>query len=243
MKEWITTSGYKIIQVLSGRSNVFLLTDGRSHILVDSGPGFMWNTLRRRLMKLHVVKIDLLFLTHSHFDHAANAGRIRDNFNAQIIIHRCEAAYLASGDNVVPVGTNAIAKFLTGLFAKRFMSVARYRPCVADHEFDTFFDLSFTGIKAYLMHTPGHTPGSSSLIADNEIALVGDTMFGVLSGSVFPPFAQDIRQMLQSWKRLLETGCGVFLPSHGSARERTLVERDLKRRMTENIIFTDNDNQ
>jgi flavorubredoxin len=36
MKTWQTKSGYKVIQVLAGRSNVFLLTNGEQNILVDT---------------------------------------------------------------------------------------------------------------------------------------------------------------------------------------------------------------
>gem|GEM_PF-3837033 len=42
MRNRTTSGGYKIIQVLSGRSNVFLLNNRQSNILVDTGPGFMW---------------------------------------------------------------------------------------------------------------------------------------------------------------------------------------------------------
>jgi len=81
------------------------------------------------------------------------------------------------------------------------------------------------GFNAYLTHTPGHTIGSMSLIVDNEIAIVGDTMFGVFNWSAFPPYAQDADLMLKSWKKLLETNCNEFLPSHGTANSRDLVQK------------------
>ena len=80
------------------------------------------------------------------------------------------------------------------------------------------------------MHTPGHTEGSISLIIDNEIALVGDTMFGAFPGTIFPPFANDESLMVNSWEKLLKTKCKVFIPSHGSANDRGLVEKDFKKR-------------
>jgi hydroxyacylglutathione hydrolase len=86
------------------------------------------------------------------------------------------------------------------------------------------------GFNATILHTPGHTPGSMSLIVDGEIALVGDCMFGVFKGSAFPPFALDTRQMIESWGKLLDTGCRLFLPSHGTSDSRELVERDYNKR-------------
>ena len=229
MRIWTTSAGNKIIQVLSGRSNVFLLTNGKSNILIDTSPGFFWKTLQKRLEKLRIDRIDLLVLTHSHFDHAANAYRIKEKYNAQVIIHRSEAEYLASGDNILPVGTNPVTRFLVRVFARQFISFAKYQSCESDITVDNTYDLSNLGFNAYLMHTPGHTRGSLSLIADNEVAIVGDTMFGIFRGSVFPPFASDQNQLLDSWRKLLDTGCKVFIPSHGTANKRSLVEKDLNR--------------
>jgi hydroxyacylglutathione hydrolase len=230
MKTWQTPSGHKIIRVLSGRSNVFLLTNSKSNILIDTSPGYRWKPLQKRLARLGIDHIDLLIITHSHFDHAANAARIKEKYKAQVIIHQSEAQYLAIGDNILPNGTNPFSKLLVRLFAKQFKSFARYQLCGCDITVDEIFDLSSYGFNAYLMHTPGHTQGSISLIIDNEIALVGDTMFGVFPWTVFPPFANDEGLMMKSWEKLLKTNCKVFIPSHGSANDRALVEKDFKKR-------------
>jgi hydroxyacylglutathione hydrolase len=70
------------------------------------------------------------------------------------------------------------------------------------------------------MNTPGHTTGSMSVIVDDEVALVGDTMFGVFKRSVFPPFADDVSEMIKSWGKLLNSNCKFFLPSHGREKSR-----------------------
>lgn len=230
MRYWVTPCGHKVTQVLSGRSNVFLLTNGRTNILIDTSPGFMWKTLQMKLERLRIEKLDLLILTHSHFDHAANAARIREKYKAQVVIHRSEAQYLAAGNNILPVGTNPFAEFITSLFAGKINSFARYQPCNHDIVVDETLDLSDSGFNAYLIHTPGHTQGSISIIVDNEIALVGDTMFGIFPWTAMPPFATDKRQLMKSWEKLLETLCKVFIPSHGASIKRSLVEKDLIKR-------------
>jgi glyoxylase-like metal-dependent hydrolase (beta-lactamase superfamily II) len=215
MKEWSTKSGYKIIRILSRRSNVFLLTDGKTNILVDTGPGIMWNTLKSRLSRIKVDEISLLILTHSHFDHAANACRIKKKYGCKIMIHSLEADYLLNGENIIPTGTNLFTGIIVRLLAKRIQGFVRYQPCTFDYAPDSSFDLSEFGFNAVLIHTPGHTEGSVSIIVDNEIALVGDTMFGIFGWTIYPPFAVDPGKMIQSWGILLRTNCSVFLPSHG----------------------------
>lgn len=230
MRIWSTSGGYKIIQVLSGRSNVFLLTNGESNILIDTSPELMWKALQRRLKRLGIENINLLILTHAHFDHSANAHKVRERYNAQVIIHQSEAKYVMTGENIPPRGTIAVIDYMVRTFSKPLASIARCQPCKVDYTFDSIYDLSGWGFNAFLMHTPGHTGGSSSVIVDNEIALVGDAMFGVFWWSIFPPFAADQNQMINSWHKLLGTECKIFIPSHGTANKRSLVEKDFNKR-------------
>jgi glyoxylase-like metal-dependent hydrolase (beta-lactamase superfamily II) len=231
LKTWKTKSGYKIIQLLSGRSNVFLLTNGGKNILIDTSPKYMWNKLQKRLAALNVNHLDYLILTHTHMDHAENSHRIKGKYNALVIVHKNEASYLTSGNNIIPQGTNFFTRILMNFLAKYLAPRIRYKPCKYDYLVDTKFDLNDFGFNAYIMHTPGHTSGSMSVIIDDEVAIVGDTMFGVFKGSVFPPFANDIKQMINSWGKLLETNCSVFIPSHGSANSRSLVQKDYNKRI------------
>ncbi|HNW69337.1 MAG TPA: MBL fold metallo-hydrolase [Bacteroidales bacterium] len=231
MKSWKTKSGNRILQVLSGRSNVFLLTNGAKNILIDTGPKFMGKTLEKRLTRLNVHQIDYLILTHSHFDHAGNARSIKEKFNARVIIHKDEASYLASGDFLIPQGTNFVTRTLVNLLSKHVAHKFKCEPCSNDLLTETKNNFKDDGFNAYIMHTPGHSSGSVSVIVDDEIALVGDAMFGVFKWSVFPPFAQEPDQMIQSWGRLLETKCSVFLPSHGTANSRQLVQKDYDKRI------------
>jgi hydroxyacylglutathione hydrolase len=239
MKSWDTKNGHKITQILSGRSNVFLLSNGEKNILIDTSPKYMWNLLERRLSRLKVDNIDCLILTHSHFDHAENSHSIKEKYNALVIVHRNEASYLTSGDNIIPQGTNIITRAIMNFVAKHIAPKIRYKPCQYDFLVDSKFDLCDFGFNAYIMHTPGHTSGSMSVIIDNEVAIVGDTMFGVFRGSVFPPYANDIKQMIDSWGKLLETNCSIFIPGHGTVNNRLLVQKDYEKRIRKFINEAD----
>jgi glyoxylase-like metal-dependent hydrolase (beta-lactamase superfamily II) len=230
MKSWKTKSGYNIIQILSGRSNVFLLTDGNKNILIDTSTIYMRNLLKKRLFKLNISKIDYLILTHSHSDHAGNSHWIKERFKSKVFIQKSESSYLTSGKNVLPKGTTWITRLLVNPLTKMLCSYVSYEPCQYDYLVDQVFDLNSFGFNAILLHTPGHTIGSLSVIVDKEVALVGDTMFGIFRGSVFPPYADDINQMINSWGILLETNCSIFIPSHGSANSRAAVQKEYEKR-------------
>ncbi len=229
-RSWTTKNGHRVIRILSGRSNVFLLTNGEKNILIDTSPQRLWNKLDKNLNCLNIKHIDYLILTHSHFDHAGNAHKIREKYNALVIIHRDEAHYLKTSGFVIPKGTNLLANAIVYLLANKLTPKPRYEPCQYDILIDTKYDLNDFGFNAYILHTPGHSPGSVSVIIDDEIAVVGDAMFGVFKWSVFPPFAQDTMQMIHSWGYLLETNCSIFLPSHGSSNSRVLVQKDYNRK-------------
>ena len=235
MRIWTTSSGYKIIKVLAGRSNVFLLSNKEKNILIDTSPKFMWSRLQNKLRQLQIDKIDYLILTHTHFDHAANSKKLKTKYGAKVIVHKSEAEFLINGNNVVLNGTNPVSKIIATLLLKLFISLAKYESCQPDILIESTFDLHDLGFNGYIMHTPGHTPGSMSVIIDDELALVGDTMFGVFWWTVYPPFASDTTKMINSWGNLLKTNSRVFIPSHGFSNPRSLVEKNFKKRSTAGI--------
>jgi glyoxylase-like metal-dependent hydrolase (beta-lactamase superfamily II) len=229
MKTWTTKSGYRVIRVLSHRSNVFLLAGGGRSLLIDTSTRGNWGRLDARLKALKISRVDYLILTHSHYDHADNARRLKDRYGASVVIHRAEARHLESGGMPVPGGTNFLARFLVSTFG-RFFSLRNVEACPCDILVDLKHDLSLLGLNAYILPTPGHSPGSMSVIVDDEIAIVGDAMFGVFGWSVLPPYVADLDQTIESWARLLDTGCQFFLPSHGSAKTRDQLQEDYAKR-------------
>jgi hydroxyacylglutathione hydrolase len=230
MNEWHTKSGYIVSCIMPGRSNVFLLSGNGRNILIDTSPSYKWIRLKKRLHKLKISNIDLLILTHTHFDHAGNTSKIKMEFGAVVIVNKEEAPYLQRGENSQVHGTVFITRFLVNTLAPIYLSKQNYEPCRPDILTDQRFDLLNYGYNAYIIHTPGHSAGSQSLIIDDEIALTGDAMFGVFPGSIFPPFADNEIELISSWGKLLYTNCSLFLPSHGTANSRELLKREYSKR-------------
>jgi hydroxyacylglutathione hydrolase len=227
MKNWTTKTGTKIFRILQGRCNCFLITKDNKYLLVDTGRANNWGTLCNNLETLGVsVNSSIhLVLTHCHFDHAENAASIKEKYKALTIVHSSESICLANGENPSIVGSTLFTKLLTNRFIQPIIhDHFRYKPALFDVLVEEKYDLDSIGISGYILHTPGHSPGSISIIVDDEIAIVGDAMFGIFRGSIFPPFALDTKLMVKSWKKLLDTGCATFLPAHGSERTRDVLK-------------------
>lgn len=233
MKTWNTKSGYQLIQILSGRSNVFLLTNGIKNILIDTSPARKWKKLNSNLKSLDINKLDFLILTHTHYDHVANSFNIKKCYNPQVVVQREEKLYISNGTNKFPRGTNPVTRFLINVIGDKISNKYNFTPCQPDILVDSILNLNEFGFNAYLMHTPGHSIGSISLIVDNEIAIVGDTMFGVFKTSIFPPFADNPKVMIDSWGKLLETNCSVFIPAHGFENNREKVKKNYEKRKSD----------
>ena len=233
--DWSAGEGLSVVRVIGSPSAAYLVTNGTSTMLVDTGPSTMRRRLQRALGALGVERIDWIALTHSHYDHAGNARWARERYGARVIVHRAEARSLADGvgdePGVRPVGSNLLTRFVTNTFAGRIARRLRFEPCAGDIIVEGAYDLSPLGLDARIIHTPGHSVGSMSVIVGSSLALAGDALFGVFPGAIFPPFASDVPALVRSWGVLLGTSCSVFLPAHGGARGRDLVEREYSRRL------------
>lgn len=224
-KRWDTLNCI-IYQILKGSSNVFLVCWRNKYILIDTGRKTSWNKLNRNIDRIVGENhLSCLILTHTHFDHAENTAIIKNNYKTKIIVHESEAEYLKQGNSPLPKGTNRVTGFLVDIFGKRQQSRFKYEPVTPDIMANEIHDLNLSGSNSYIIHTPGHTKGSISVIIDNEIALVGDAMFGVFKGSVFPPFGDDQDILIESWGKLLQTGCLIFLPGHGKEISREFLQK------------------
>ena len=74
------------------------------------------------------------------------------------------------------------------------------------------------GVDGQILHTPGHTDDSITLLMNDGSAFVGDLSMNILNlcGCDYRPiFADNMDTVFESWKKLIKKGAKVIYPSHG----------------------------
>ncbi|MEE9592314.1 MAG: MBL fold metallo-hydrolase [Thermoplasmata archaeon] len=211
--------------------NVYLL-QGDENVLVDAGPHHpdAWDHLQRRLRAngLEVGDIDLILITHGHVDHYGQAADIVDASGAEVWTHELDRdlirEFIAIVDNrneyyrdiLQATGFPEETLNLVGGFFDYLKTLGRETPVTR-----TFRDgdhIPAGGWNLEVLHTPGHSPGSSCLLRDKGL-FTGDTVlkhitpnaaFGGADGK-----SLGMGDYLDSLERLSHLDIDAVHPGHG----------------------------
>lgn len=169
----------------------------RKAFVVDASQGsapFIQKALQKQSLTL-----EKIFLTHSHWDHIADAKKISSLTNAPLLIHKLDAP------NLIHPGEDGLPLFFSieGTLPNDFLK-----------EGDTY---TVGELTIHVIHTPGHSPGGVSLyLPKEEVLFSGDTLFQGTMGRIdFPTSkAADMWASLQRLAKL-PPYTKVF-PGHGN---------------------------
>jgi glyoxylase-like metal-dependent hydrolase (beta-lactamase superfamily II) len=190
----------KVHSLWLGMSSAHLVETEGGMLLVDAGPPRSAGRVLGRMRALGRDDLRLIFVTHAHLDHYGSAAALRRATGAPIAIHRLDREAMARAETRLGSvrGRGRLGKAL--LPALEFL--ARPEPTVADLVLEDGDHLGEYGTDGIVIHTPGHTPGSSTLLIGGRVAFVGDLISTVGWPRVQSQYAHDWTQVAASLRRV-----------------------------------------
>lgn len=177
---------------------VFYCPETREAVFIDPAPGSQETLVDfAKANDLHPKEI---WLTHSHWDHIADVGKLCRLYQIKPAIHADDVANLESpGIDQLPCWIEI-------------------EPITGAHLLKEGEALTVGQLKAQVIHTPGHTPGGVCFYV-KELGLLfsGDTLFRGTIGNLSFPTARPALM----WQSLAKLGKlpsdTLVLPGHGQA--------------------------
>ena len=195
-------------------ANVFLLL-GDDLTIVDTGFKGRSRHILKEVQELGYSPsdIDIIIITHHHADHVGSLPELKKVTQAKVVAHPADAVYidgrLPQPGPARPQWLNKMLTPLGGLWATT--------PVTVDILVNDGDELTMCG-GIRILHTPGHTPGSISLLLQQErLIIVGDLIahrFGLRLPSRM--FTVDIAEEIRSIREVASLDFEIICFGHGS---------------------------
>jgi glyoxylase-like metal-dependent hydrolase (beta-lactamase superfamily II) len=179
--------------------HIYLVDLGRP-ILIDTGSGKDPRKLIRNLGALDYspTDISLVVLTHCHIDHVGGAPYLAEKYSLPMAIHELDAQPLEEGDR---------RRTAASWYGVEFPATK-----IKTHLKGEEGVLQGGASPLRWIHTPGHTPGSISLQADNGLFRI---LFGQdIHGPFYNSFGSNLDDWAISMRRLLELKADILCEGH-----------------------------
>ena len=226
-------SALNIQRINLGFLNVWLLQNGKNWLVVDSGKKSTIPVLLSRMASAgcdpNKGNISIAVMTHAHFDHVGGAGAIKKASGAPIAIHEKEAPTLRSGSFCLSDGLNIIGK-TKAYIGRRLVprDYFNFDPVEPDIIVNGDMRLDGYGFKAAVIHTPGHTEGSISILTDSGDLFCGDLFITQYMTGLWrhmPIYGSSVEDIRRSWRLVIDRGAKVIYPAHGEVFPACEVEK------------------
>ena len=162
----------QIHPISCGLGYAFLIEGDAGLVLVDCGSPHQEKKVFTTMDALGRHDLKLIWITHAHYDHYGSAAALHAKTGAPVGVHPADAEALRAGCSDLGVTRGIGHLFPLGLgIVNFFVPLPPVNPEVLLEDGASFTDY---GIAAQVFHTPGHTPGHSSLWLEDGTLIIGD---------------------------------------------------------------------
>lgn len=202
------------VRVQAGDS-AFLIDDGSTAILYDSGFGFTGFAVAERIEKcLGTRRLDYIFLTHSHYDHALGSAYILQRYPEAKVVAGEYAAEIFKRD-----GAKAVMRDMDRKFADR-CGIGEYpflgdklRVDIPARDGDM---IQAGDMRFEVLSLPGHTKCSVGFYCEERELLLSSETLGVYDGGelIVPSYLVGYEMSLRAIERVSKLKVKRLLAPH-----------------------------
>lgn len=212
-----------------GLDHCYIIQD-EGVMMIDGGAPNQARAFSKALKRASIQpgEVQIIVLTHGHWDHIASANDIKEITGGKIAMHQREKDCLEKSLKPGVPGVTAWGRIVSRISA---MLLPLIRIPATDVDVilgDEGLSLAEYGIPGKVIHTPGHSMGSVSVLLETGEAFVGDmavNMFPLSLGPGLPIFAEDLRKLKESWHLLLDEGAETVYPAHGKPFSADIIRK------------------
>lgn len=190
------TAPISIVNVGYRSTNFWVVSAGRSRLLVDLGWPGMFGALEANLRRMDIPLREIThgLATHYHIDHAGAAQDLKNRGMRLIVTREQQGAIEAMKAHIKPRDNYTEIRLDDNLLIA----------CSESRDL-----LARLGLAGQILPTPGHSVDSVSLLLDSGEAFTGDlTLPGMATEADAPVVAE-------SWRRLQAAGARLIHGGHG----------------------------
>ena len=189
---------------------IFAPSKGSECFIVD--PGMAIPDLVSQIgdvLDRHKLKPIATIVTHGHLDHTFSVHAFDQRYGVATYIHPKDRAFLADPEGIMTPG-GPTTEILRQMGVSKFEEPTDVRELTHGTEFE------IAGFSMKALHAPGHTPGSTVFLVNEEFLISGDVLFqnSIGNTSFRLGSSSDMKKTLRNVILPLSDEL-IVLPGHG----------------------------
>ena len=202
------------VRAVKGDS-AFLIDDGKTAVLYDSGFGFTGFKIAENIKReLKDRELDFIFLTHSHYDHALGSAYVKSVYKDAKVVAGEYAKKIFAKPSALALMRELDAKFALKNGVESYEDLSsRLSVDIACKDGDKVCagDMCFTALELF-----GHTRCSVGYYLEDESLLLSTESLGVYVGDsvVVPSYLVGYRMVLDSIRKVMSLKPEKILVPH-----------------------------